>query len=172
MYAQELATHYREVRMRLWAAGRPEEFETDTDPEPSGDPQRREIFYLIDARTFYGAPAIREHHGIGANVIDVVCLLLGMTQHDLWAEHRWKNLVNARSMVWLIVRERTGLTLPSIGRIGYRDYDHTTVLHGITKMRRMIETDDTMRSLYGRAIDALDFHCCPTRIRFILDAEQ
>ncbi len=63
---------------------------------------------------------------------------------EMKSDKRTRNVVQARHIVMYLTRELTDLSLPKIGeRLGGRD--HTTVLHGVSKVDRLLRED---RELY------------------------
>ena len=64
----------------------------------------------------------------------------GVTIVDLEGKSRTQPLARARQVSMYLCRELTDLSLPRIGQLlGGRD--HTTVLHGIKKVRDLMQTD-------------------------------
>jgi hypothetical protein len=64
-----------------------------------------------------------------------------VTLRDLDSRRRAAHVVLARHIAMYLIKTMTGKSLPEIGRrLG--DRDHTTVLHGIRKVERMIKSDD------------------------------
>lgn len=62
-------------------------------------------------------------------------------QVDLFKNTRKRNVVDARHITYFILRKYTSLALTQIGdMIGVRD--HTTVIHGVQKIRNLIAAGD------------------------------
>ena len=76
--------------------------------------------------------------------------LLGFSLEALRGKSRQRPLVAARQEAMYVFREMTDLSYPAIGRI-FGDRDHTTVMHAVDKITRMMkeraETFDRVSSL-------------------------
>jgi chromosomal replication initiator protein len=66
-----------------------------------------------------------------------------LTIADLEGPRRHQPLARARQIAMYIVREMTDLSLPKIGTI-FGGRDHTTVLHGINTVNRLMTEDPTL----------------------------
>jgi chromosomal replication initiator protein len=64
--------------------------------------------------------------------------LLGFTVEALRGKSRQRPLVAARQEAMYVFREMTDLSYPAIGRI-FGDRDHTTVMHAVDKITRMMK---------------------------------
>ena len=79
-----------------------------------------------------------------ADVIDAVTSYYGVALRDLQGRARNRQLVLPRQVAMYLMREETSASLVEIGRqLGGRD--HTTVMHGIDKIERDLDTDATLR---------------------------
>jgi chromosomal replication initiator protein len=67
----------------------------------------------------------------------------GLSISDLEGPRRHQPLARARQIAMYIVREMTDLSLPKIGAI-FGGRDHTTVLHGINTVSRLMQEDQTL----------------------------
>jgi chromosomal replication initiator protein len=77
-------------------------------------------------------------------VLTAVSERTGISIFEIKSDKRTRNIVRARHIVMYLTRELTDLSLPKIGeRLGGRD--HTTVLHGVDKVTRVMHED---RELY------------------------
>lgn len=73
-------------------------------------------------------------------IIETVASYYSVTVVDIASARRTMNIMIPRQAVMYLARELTGLSLPQIGaRLGNRD--HTTILHGIRKMQKRINSD-------------------------------
>lgn len=82
----------------------------------------------------------------GANKISVKAIVAGVCAYheirraDLISQRRTREVVRPRQTAMWLAKQLTGQSLPAIGRmLGGRD--HTTVLHGIRVIDRLVETD-------------------------------
>ena len=79
-----------------------------------------------------------------AQIIEAVAQFYNLETEVLLGRRRSKGIVIARQMAMYLAREETDASLPQIGRaLGGRD--HTTVLHGYTKIHAQVEEDDRLR---------------------------
>jgi chromosomal replication initiator protein len=79
------------------------------------------------------------------SVITAVAAHYGVTLEAMRGRSRSKEIVGPRQMAMYLVREETGASLTEIGeQLGGRD--HTTVMHGIEKIERLLQTDTGQRS--------------------------
>jgi chromosomal replication initiator protein len=80
-----------------------------------------------------------------ARVIDAVARHYDVTLRELTGKARNKEIVLPRQVAMYLLREETGSSLVDIGlELGKRD--HTTVMHGITKIERELTTNTGLRS--------------------------
>ncbi len=78
-------------------------------------------------------------------VLKIVCETYGVTLKDITGKSRTQQLVVPRQLAMYILRQDAGLNLESIGHmLGGRD--HTTIMHGIDKVRKLVQSDDQTRS--------------------------
>lgn len=76
-----------------------------------------------------------------AKILAAVCRRYGITELDIRSQRRTKGLVMPRHIAMYLCKELTDISYPAIGRrIGGRD--HTTVLHGVKKIERLIAEGD------------------------------
>lgn len=87
------------------------------------------------------------------------CDALGMTQEELGKYHGRGNYGTRgihlqRWALWAIARELTYASLPQLARMfGYAD--HTTVMHGIRRLKSILATDAEKAKDYGELLE----HC-------------
>jgi chromosomal replication initiator protein len=80
-----------------------------------------------------------------AKVVDAVAKHYDVTLRELTGRARNKEIVLPRQVAMYLLREETGSSLVDIGHeLGKRD--HTTVMHGITKIERELTTNTTLRT--------------------------
>ncbi|MGH2558470.1 MAG: chromosomal replication initiator protein DnaA [Thermomicrobiales bacterium] len=80
-----------------------------------------------------------------SQVVEAVVRHYGVTPRELSGRSRTREIVLPRQVAMYLLREETDASLVEIGNeLGGRD--HTTVMHGITKIERELETDTSLRS--------------------------
>ncbi len=80
-----------------------------------------------------------------SQVVEAVVRHYGVTPRELSGRSRTREIVLPRQVAMYLLREETDASLVEIGHeLGGRD--HTTVMHGITKIERELETDTSLRS--------------------------
>ncbi len=67
----------------------------------------------------------------------------GVTSIDMICNRRTKELVRPRQVAMYLCKTLTPKSLPEIGR-RFGNRDHTTVLHAVRKIERLIQTDSTL----------------------------
>lgn len=73
-------------------------------------------------------------------IMGIICKHYGVTQIDLISSRRTKDVVLPRQVLMYLARHLTAMSLPQIAsRLGGRD--HTTAIHGVGKIRALIEYD-------------------------------
>lgn len=72
-----------------------------------------------------------------------VCRDFNVCREEFMSDRRWKRAALARHVGWYLASKLTTLSLPRIGHLcGGRD--HTTVLYGIRRIKRLITTDNDL----------------------------
>jgi chromosomal replication initiator protein len=75
---------------------------------------------------------------------EVVCAFYKIPLHMLTSKKRSKEVATARQIAMYLSRQLTKNSLPDIGR-QFGGKDHTTVLHGCDKIKRLVESDAQLR---------------------------
>lgn len=79
-------------------------------------------------------------------ILNTVASTLAVSVAEIKGDKRTRNIVQARHVAMYLARELTDASLPKIGeRIGGRD--HTTVLHAVDKVGRLMHEDREMYNL-------------------------
>jgi len=87
--------------------------------------------------------APRRTHSLDA-VLETTAAFHRLSLEDLTGPRRTKKIALARQQAMFLAREATEASLPQIGAaLGGRD--HTTVLHGLTKIAEQMEVDELLR---------------------------
>lgn len=74
------------------------------------------------------------------NLLSVICFVSGESEDAIRGNLRYRNLVLARHIYFHIARNVMGLKLTEIGKFIGRD--HTTVMHGLSRIGDMVYTKD------------------------------
>lgn len=74
------------------------------------------------------------------DIINATAAAYGFTADDLRSPSRRQPLVLSRQVAMYVCREQTDLSLPKIGAL-FGGRDHTTVMHAIDKVKRLLLTD-------------------------------
>jgi len=69
-------------------------------------------------------------------ILDRTAAYFGLTREDLISKSRSRPLTTARHVAMYLTRENTGLSLIKIGETFNRD--HSTVMHGISKIEALM----------------------------------
>ena len=86
----------------------------------------------------------RKQRLTAADVLGAVVRHYNVSIKELQGRSRTRDIVAPRQAAMYLLREETGLSLVDIGQqLGNRD--HTTVMHGIAKVEREIETNPSVR---------------------------
>jgi chromosomal replication initiator protein len=87
-------------------------------------------------------------------IIKTVAAKLNIKITEIKSPKKNKNLVMARQISMFLARELTSASFPDIGlKVGGRD--HSTVIYAHNKIKRMMETDKTLRDLLDGIHDTL-----------------
>ena len=76
----------------------------------------------------------------GNEILSVAAAAFGYSNEELQGPSRRHPLVLARQIAMYLCRELTDLSLPKIGKL-FGDRDHTTVIHAIEKVTRLLPSD-------------------------------
>lgn len=74
------------------------------------------------------------------NLLSVISFVSGSSEDAILKQNRTRGLVLCRHVYFYIAREKLGLKLAEIGEVF--GCDHTTVIHGIRKIKDMISIED------------------------------
>lgn len=82
-----------------------------------------------------------------SQIVSAICGYFNVTNKDLTGPKRQKELVLPRHIAMYILSEELGMTVEKIGQIlGGRD--HTTVMHGRDKMKKLISNDREIQRIF------------------------
>jgi hypothetical protein len=74
------------------------------------------------------------------NLLSVISFVSGISEDIILSQNRSRGLVLCRHVYFYIAREKLGLKLAEIGEVF--GCDHTTVIHGLTKVKDMLSIQD------------------------------
>ena len=74
------------------------------------------------------------------NLLSVISFVSGLPEDAIMSQNRSRGLVLCRHAYFYIAREKLGLKLAEIGEVF--GSDHTTVIHGICKVKDMLSIED------------------------------
>ena len=80
------------------------------------------------------------------DILSTVAGSLNLRPEDILGNKRRADLVFARQMAMYLCRQRLGLSYPELGR-AFGGKDHSTVIHAIKKIKKLMEIDKTVYRL-------------------------
>lgn len=87
-------------------------------------------------------------------ISETVAKAYGVTVLDLNSRRKGNDILMPRRMSWYLARNLTSRSLPEIGRfMGGRD--HSTIIHGLTKMESEIREHPDVAANYEQLVDAI-----------------
>lgn len=96
---------------------------------------------------YYSIPGLERNAPINHDdIIFFVCNYFGMNRKQLFARNRTRNVKEARFMCFVMMRHYTTMTLKAIGQVF--KLDHTTIIHGITTHKNLMDTEDSYKERY------------------------
>ena len=99
--------------------------------------------------------AVVPTEGVVARIQRLVAHHYNIPLFEMWSQRRSKKVARPRQIAMYFAREMSPLSLPSIGRrFGKRD--HTTVMHGISRVEKLIETDPAFAADIATLREALE----------------
>lgn len=142
--AEDLYTHYKNVRKRLEEARRAAAIKNGLIVLPIKKLPPVEQQAVSEEASSEEAPVIPleppKHLSEAQKIMYVVAVKHGVRLEDLRSPARIKRFVLARhEAMWEIRRQRPALSLPHIGRL-FGGRDHTTILHGIRAHQNRLAT--------------------------------
>jgi hypothetical protein len=98
------------------------------------------------------------------NLLNVVSFVSGLPEDEIKGQNRARGLVLCRHVYYYIAREKMGLKLVDIGSVF--GSDHTTVIHGIRKVKDMLSIDDEITSQFVDQVNLCiqEKYLIPTRL--------
>jgi len=98
------------------------------------------------------------------NLLSVVSFVSGMPEDAIKSQNRARGLVLCRHVYYYIAREKMGLKLVEIGSVF--GSDHTTVIHGINKVKDMLSIEDEITQQFVDQVNLCiqEKYLIPTRL--------
>ncbi len=87
-----------------------------------------------------------ENRAIPSEILKTVASHYGLRVSDLKAKTNAKPIAFPRQVAMFLCRKLTGLSYPEIGRL-FNDKHHSTVMHSVEKIEKMIEDDPDFRKV-------------------------
>lgn len=98
-------------------------------------------------------PTPTESHLDARTIIDKVCEYYNLPMKLIKGERRDKPIVIPRQIIMYLLKKKTSLTYEEIAaNLGGRD--HTTIIHGVEKITRLLETDEKIRRDVDKIVDS------------------
>ena len=85
-------------------------------------------------------------NAIAADTLTEVCRVLNLDELDVVGRSMLRRRVEARQVVYALIRIRTDMSLEEIG-LAFGGRDHTTVLHGVRAVAERAERDPMFRQI-------------------------
>jgi hypothetical protein len=106
-------------------------------------------------------PSIGTFKSSKEEILEIITEEYDVTVDEIFSKCRKRFIVDARYVVFAMLRRNLRMTLTDIGRY-FEGRDHTTVMHGISKFKDLYETDDVYRNKVNRVY-------CKLKIKHIKD---
>ncbi|MDQ6891645.1 MAG: chromosomal replication initiator protein DnaA [Acidobacteriota bacterium] len=87
-----------------------------------------------------------ENRAVPSEIIKTVAAHYGLRVSDMKAKSNAKPIAFPRQVAMYLCRKLTGLSYPEIGRL-FNDKHHSTVMHSVEKIERLIEDDANFRKV-------------------------
>ncbi|HEX9689220.1 MAG TPA: chromosomal replication initiator protein DnaA [Thermoanaerobaculia bacterium] len=87
-----------------------------------------------------------ENRAVPSEILKTVAMHYGLRVSDLKAKTNAKPIAFPRQVAMFLCRRLTGLSYPEIGRL-FNDKHHSTVMHSVEKIEKMIEDDPDFRKV-------------------------
>ena len=99
-------------------------------------------------------------------IVDAVCVVYDVTEHQVLGKSRKREIVEARHMAMYLIRKHCRYSLIKIGMlIGNRD--HSTVIHANANIDGLLDVDKSVRTAHDNVISHIDFE----RAKAILEVQ-
>ena len=98
------------------------------------------------------------------NLLSVISFVSGLPEDAIRSQNRARGLVLCRHAYYFIARQNMGLKLAEIGEVF--GADHTTVIHGVQKVKDMLSIGDEITSQFIDQVNLCiaEKYLIPTRL--------
>jgi hypothetical protein len=105
------------------------------------------------------------------NLLSVISFVSGLPEDAIRSQNRARGLVLCRHAYYFIARQNMGLKLAEIGEVF--GADHTTVIHGVQKVKDMLSIGDEITSQFIDQVNLCiaEKYLIPTRLIISIPAE-
>ena len=105
------------------------------------------------------------------NLLSVISFVSGLPEDAIRSQNRARGLVLCRHAYYFIARQNMGLKLAEIGEVF--GADHTTVIHGVQKVKDMLSIGDEITSqfIYQVNLCIAEKYLIPTRLIISIPSE-
>jgi hypothetical protein len=105
------------------------------------------------------------------NLLSVISFVSGLPEDAIRSQNRGRGLVLCRHAYYFIARQNMGLKLAEIGEVF--GADHTTVIHGVQKVKDMLSIGDEITSQFIDQVNLCiaEKYLIPTRLIISIPGE-
>jgi hypothetical protein len=105
------------------------------------------------------------------NLLSVISFVSGLPEDAIRSQNRARGLVLCRHAYYFIARQNMGLKLAEIGEVF--GADHTTVIHGVQKVKDMLSIGDEITSQFIDQVNLCiaEKYFIPTRLIISIPGE-
>jgi hypothetical protein len=105
------------------------------------------------------------------NLLSVISFVSGLPEDAIRSQNRSRGLVLCRHAYYFLARQNMGLKLAEIGEVF--GADHTTVIHGVQKVKDMLSIGDEITSQFIDQVNLCiaEKYLIPTRLIISIPSE-
>jgi hypothetical protein len=105
------------------------------------------------------------------NLLSVISFVSGLPEDEIRSQNRARGLVLCRHAYYFLARQNMGLKLAEIGEVF--GADHTTVIHGVQKVKDMLSIGDQITSQFIDQVNLCiaEKYLIPTRLIISIPSE-
>ena len=105
------------------------------------------------------------------NLLSVISFVSGLPEDAIRSQNRGRGLVLCRHAYYFLARQNMGLKLAEIGEVF--GADHTTVIHGVQKVKDMLSIGDQITSQFIDQVNLCiaEKYLIPTRLIISIPSE-